>query len=98
MVAVTLRLSGEDMSTSETELATAFKTQALVALLSWEYSMLMPLGTEPTLTLPSNLPDSVSIVKILSELAAEAMTSLSSFVTLIANGAVSYTHLRAHET
>ena len=45
--------------------------------------MLMPLGTEPTLTLQQS--SIRSIVKILSELAAET-TSLLSFVAGLGNG------------
>ena len=51
-----------------------------------EYSIVIPLGTASTVTIPSSFPDLGSIVKILLELAAEPTSSLPSFDTLIAKG------------
>ena len=81
IVFTTLRLRGEDIVTSDTELPTAFSTQARRgAPASFETSA-TPRGAAPTLTRPRMRPLSASTVNSLSEPAAVATSTASSSLT-----------------
>ena len=88
-VATTPGDAGVETSTSETVLATAFRTQARDGAPSASDSRAMPRGTASTAVRPSTSPLAASTVNSLSDPAAETTSVASSSLIAMANGVAS---------
>ena len=88
-VAATPGDAGVERSTSDTVLATAFRTQARDGAPPASDSRAMPRGTAPTAVRPSTSPLAASTVNSLSDPAAETTSVASSSLIAIANGVAS---------
>ena len=81
MVFTTLGRRGEDIVTSDTELPTAFSTQARRTAPASSATSATPRGAAPRLTRPRTSPLSASTVNSLSEPAAVTTSTASSSLT-----------------